>query len=302
MEILYSRALVHFVAAFDQGNIRRAAAAVGVTQPAVTKSIQKLEAHIGTELFDRTADGVHPTPIAHTLRRHAKNILNEARYVETEISSVLDGRFGNVRFGVGPAWSLTVFPGLLERLCEEFPQIDVEVETGVTDHLLPRLEEGEIDFWFGSIHGILPSEKVEICPSGSANLSVFCRADHPLAAMESVGTSDLLLYNWATFLNDQVGLEHLRRYFEDEGLEPPRIQLRLESMVTMFRAAANSDLLVLVAGTTGSEARAHGLIMLEVARPIWEFPTGMAYRPNARNLVITKFLKKYLESINSPEQ
>ena len=89
-----------------------------------------------------------------------RNILNEARFVETEISSLVEGHYGNVRFGVGLAWSLTVFPTLLSEFCSRFPQIDVEVETGVADHLMPRLVDGEIDFWLGSLHGIEETDDV----------------------------------------------------------------------------------------------------------------------------------------------
>ena len=297
MEILYSRALGHFVAAFDQGNIRKAAAVVGVTQPAISKSIQKLESYIGTELFDRTSEGVRPTPIAHILRRHAKNILNEARFVETEMSSLLEGHFGSVRLGVGPAWSLTVFPKLLEKFCDQFPQIDIEVEVGVTDHLLPSLEEGKLDFWLGSMHGIRDSDEIIAFTSGSAELRVFCRERHVLAKKAKVKASDMEGHSWATFVNDKRGLEKLQLYFHERGLGQPRLQLRLGSMVTMFRAAAQSDHLVLAADTLGTEARACGLTELESEGCIWRFPTGMAFRRNAAHLAVTKFLLSHLSTI-----
>ena len=121
MEILYSRALTHFIAAFEHGNLRLAAKAVGVTQPAVTKSIQKLEDHIGVPLFERAADGVRPTEVAHMLRLHAQGILNEARFVEMEISARVEGRQGLIKMGIGVAWSLSVFPDLLEQFYRRFP-------------------------------------------------------------------------------------------------------------------------------------------------------------------------------------
>ena len=69
-------------------------------------------------------------------------------------------------------------------------------------------------------------------------------------------------HSWATFVNDKRGLEKLQIYFRDRCLGQPRLQLRLESMVTMFRAAAQSDLPVLAADTLGTEARACGLTEL----------------------------------------
>ncbi len=299
MHVLYSRSLAHFVAAFDQGNIRRAATVIGVTQPAITKSIQKLEAHVGTKLFDRTSEGIRPTPIAHTLRRHAKNILNEARFVETEISSLVEGHYGNVRFGVGLAWSLTVFPTLLGEFCSRFPQIDVEVETGVADHLMPRLVDGEIDFWLGSLHGIEETDDVITRKGGHSELRVYCRRSHPLADRVNVSASDMVDFSWATFVNDEIGMEKFRQFFRERELRQPRMGLRLGSMVTMFRIAAQSDFLVLVADTIGTEAKTQGLVELPTEGCIWRFPTGIAFRRNTAELAVTEFLAEYVQGLNA---
>jgi len=297
MEILYSRALAHFVAAFDHGNLRRAASDVGVTQPAISKSIQKLEENIGTKLFERTSEGVRPTIIAHTLRRHAQSILNEARFVETEISSLVEGRTGLVRIGVGPAWSLTVFPAILEKFRTRFPQIDVEVESGVTDHLLPRLEDGDIDIWLGSLHSIKDSDEVITCAGGQAELRVYARPSHPLVKLKNVSAHDMNSFSWATFVNDKRGLEYLGRYFSESGLARPRVALRLSSLMTMFRIAMESDLLVLAADSLEDEATARGLTMLRHDGCIWRFSVGMAYRRNTAHLAVTKFFIASMEGI-----
>ena len=259
MDILYSRALAHFVAAYDCRNLRSAAEAVHVTQPAISKSIGKLEGHIGMPLFERTPTGVRPTEFAHMLRRHAQNIMNEARFVETEIAALTEGSGGLVRIGVGPAWSLSVMPRLLSRFQSRFPNIDLEVATGVTDHLLPMLTKGDIDVWMGSLHDVEETEVVSVSPMGWSDMTVFVCRSHPLAGKRKVGAEALSRHSWVCFVNDTRGLEWLDRYFRQRGLPAPRFALRLSSLVTMFATVVGSELMVYVADTLRPEAEARGL-------------------------------------------
>ena len=227
MDVLYSRALTHFMAAYDCRNLRSAAEAVHVTQPAVSKSIGKLEDHIGMPLFNRTPNGVESTEFAHILRRHAQNIMNEARFVETEIAALTSGSGGLLRIGVGPAWSLSVFPRLLIRFQATFPNIDVEVQTGVTDHLLPLLKGGDIDLWLGSLHDVEETPDIAVRTIGWSSMTVFAQVSHPLAGTGKARPVDLTAFAWASFTNDHCGLEWLSRYFTGRDLPDPRVALRL---------------------------------------------------------------------------
>ncbi len=294
MDVLYSRALTHFMAAYDCRNLRSAAEAVHVTQPAVSKSISKLEDHIGMPLFKRTPNGVEPTEFAHMLRRHAQNIMNEARFVETEIAALTSGSGGLLRIGVGPAWSLSVFPRLLMRFQATFPNIDVEVQTGVTDHLLPLLKSGDVDLWLGSLHDVEETPDIAVRTVGWSDMTVFARKSHPLADRGAVRPTDLTDFAWASFTNDHRGLEWLSRYFTGRDLPDPRIALRLSSLVTMFSAAARSDLLVYAADTLQPEAVARGLVEIPLADPVWGFGTGMAYRRSTTDLATVRYIRSTL--------
>ncbi|MCG8509954.1 MAG: LysR family transcriptional regulator [Rhodospirillales bacterium] len=294
MDLLYTRALSHFVAAYDSRNLRAAAEVALVAQPAISKSILKLEAHIGIPLFDRTTTGVKPTEFAHILRRHAQNIMNESRFVDTEIAAITGGSGGLLRVGVGPAWSLGIFLRLLSRFQARFPNIDLTVETDVTDHLLPLLKEGDLDLWLGSLHDVEETAEVSVWPVGWSDMKVFVAGDHPLAGRAEIAPADLCGYSWACFKNDQRGLERLSRYFEDRSLPKPRYALRLSSIVTMLSAAASSDLLVFAADSLGDEAKTRGLTPLPLTEPIWGFETGMAFRHSTAELSTIRFIKSAL--------
>ncbi|MCR9138724.1 MAG: LysR family transcriptional regulator [Alphaproteobacteria bacterium] len=295
MEILYARALSHFIAAYDYRNLRAAAEVVHVTQPAISKSIGKLENHIGMPLFKRTPDGVRPTEFAHMLRQHAQNIVNEARFVETEIAALTEGSGGLVRIGVGPAWSLSVFPTLLAGFRAVYPNIDIEVQTGVTDHLLPQLIDGDIDVWLGSLHDIDESDEIAVTRVGWSDMTVFASTSHPLVSHTPVKPDLLCKYDWTSFTNDQKGLEHLNYYFHSRGLPLPRVALRLSSLVTMFSIAGSSDLLVYTADTLHPEAESRNLTEIKLSEPIWGFDTGMAFRRSTSELAGIKLLNRLLK-------
>lgn len=295
MDILFSRALAHFSAAYDHLNLRSAAAAVHVTQPAISKSISKLEDHIGMPLFERTSKGVRPTQLAHMLRRHAQNIVNEARFVGTEIAALKGGSGGQVRMGVGPAWSLTVLPYVVSRFQQRFSSIDIEVKTGVTDQLMPLLHEGEIDFWLGSLHDIEETDEIVTQRAGWSDMAVFVSTHHPLTQLGAVEASHLAPYNWATFSNDVRGLAYLRSYFKAHGLPEPRVALKVTSLVTMLAAAASSQLLVFCADTLQSEAISRGLVRISLPEHIWGFHIGMAYRKSTADLATTRYVRSLID-------
>ena len=293
-QALTSRGLTLFVAAYDAGNMRIAAERLGVTQPAISKSVARLEEQLGVPLFERTAQGVRPSRFADTLRRHAQNMLNEARFVEVEIAAVVGGTSGALRIGVGPAWSLSVFPPLLIGLRRQFPAIDIEMRIGVRDQIVPALLTGQVDVWLGSTHNLEGSDGLDVVPAGRAQMRVFVARDHPFARARVADAGSLAGGEWAGFVDDAYGLERLRAFFAARGLPSPRVALRSSSVATMFWVAAKSELLVYAADTLQPEARRHGLVPLTLDASIWSFETGLVCRRSARHLTAIRCLEGML--------
>lgn len=293
-------ALRHFVLAHDLGNLTAAAEQAGVTQPAISKSIRKLEEQVGGQLFERRPQGLVPTRFGRVLRHHAQNILNEIRFVSTEIAAATGGTGGQVRIGVGPIWSLSVFPALVADLRRHLPGVDLVVQVGIREKMLPQLAAGDLDLWLGSLFEIPPGGEFDLLVIEQTEMRAFAPADHPLASLPAVAPADLAGQNWAGFIDDDIGLGKLAAFFAGRGLAPPRIALKSSSVATMFAAARDAGLLVYAAGTLAEEARLRGLVALPVTRPIWAFETGLACRHSARHIAAIEHVFTWLTQRTGP--
>ena len=125
--IMSLRRLHHFLGVYEHGSLGRAAEALHLTQPALSKSIQQLEASLDVKLFERTPVGVVPTIYGDTLSRHAKVIEAEIRNAEREIAIMRGGSKGEVSVGVTPSIAANLMPHTVLKLHDEKPDIQVRV-------------------------------------------------------------------------------------------------------------------------------------------------------------------------------
>lgn len=128
-----------FVAVADHGSFTRGAAALNRTQSAVSMQIQRLEGAIGAAVLDRSRRGLRLTPAGEVLLGYARRIL--------AVSAEAIGRLrdlqveGTVRLGVMEDYGTRLVPPLLGGFAAAHPRIQVEMVTGLTTPMLPRLGE-----------------------------------------------------------------------------------------------------------------------------------------------------------------
>jgi DNA-binding transcriptional LysR family regulator len=128
-----------FVAVADHGSFTRGAAALNRTQSAVSMQVQRLEGAIGAAVLDRSRRGLRLTPAGEVLLGYARRILS--------VSAEAMGRLrdlrveGVVRLGVMEDYGTRLVPPLLAGFAAAHPRIQVEMVTGLTTPMLPRLGE-----------------------------------------------------------------------------------------------------------------------------------------------------------------
>lgn len=286
---LFSRATEQFLAACETKNLTAAAERCGVTQPAVTKSIRKLEQALGVPLFERGPRGLTPTVFGDLLRRHLAGVEDQTRYLEADLAALVEGRRGHIRMGVGQAVATMLLPGLIAAVQERFPGIEIEFETAVADEILPRLLDGTLDLMFASTQGLEPSRDFAVEPLMRIDMAVFAAEGHPLFATACTA-ADLSSYRWNLFSHDVEGQRALRIFFERAGLPSPGIALRASALDVLIEIARRSDGLVFLASTLEALARTRGLAALPLAEPIWSLPAGIAVRRGATIAAPIRFI------------
>lgn len=139
------RQLEYVVAVADTGQFVEAARQCAVSQPALSKQVQEVEAQLGVALFERTRPRVLPTPAGEEVVARARRLLADARELVEVGRAAARERAGLLRLGVIPTIAPYGLPGLIAKLRRELPAVKIAVHELQTDVLLEALRAGEVD-------------------------------------------------------------------------------------------------------------------------------------------------------------
>jgi len=132
-----------FVAVADTGGFSAAAKLLNRTQSAVSLQIKRLEEHMGTPLFARTSRTVALTPAGTRLLPYARQLLRLQQDAHAALSRDLPPE--RIRFGLTEEHAAAYLPGLLARLADAYPEVQVEVVCDVSSELVERFKAGKLD-------------------------------------------------------------------------------------------------------------------------------------------------------------
>ena len=225
----------------DTGQIGRAAAQVGVAQPAASRLLAEVERIAGQPVRLRTGRGIALTPAGQALARRAARMLMEMRDAERELDEIRVGGRGHVRIGsvTGPALD-RVLPALRSwRLAQ--PGTTVEVIVATSDQLAGQLAEGRIDFAIarlpgGAADGMLSFEEMAPEP-----VSLVVRSGHRLARAQSVLPADLMAYDWVMPGADSLMRQAVVQRLKALGLPEPQQRLSTASFLLTLALLAQSN-------------------------------------------------------------
>ena len=139
------RDLRYFIAVAETLHFGRAAARCFVSQPTLSGQLKKLEGELGVALFERTNKSVAITPIGEQLLQHARASVAEADAMLELARSHRDTLAGALRVGAIPTLSPYLMPLILAPLRRDYPQMRLVLSEQVTEGLLQRLANREID-------------------------------------------------------------------------------------------------------------------------------------------------------------
>ena len=129
----------------NSGNITHASKKLNISQPAISKSIKNLESQLGGELFVRTQKGVVLTEEGKIFYNHIKNAINNITNAENEFSNLIKLNTGSIRIGVSTTITEKYLLPYLKRFHELYPNITIHMYTDISNELLDKLKNGNID-------------------------------------------------------------------------------------------------------------------------------------------------------------
>ena len=128
-----------------QGSVSKAAECLQVSQPTISKLLQKLEAELQTELFDRSCLPLKLTPAGRSFVEAGQKILNVQHQLEKRLDKLKHNAAADVRLGISPSRSPYILPELLRRYREQCPEGRITVREGNMAQLNAELLRGELD-------------------------------------------------------------------------------------------------------------------------------------------------------------
>lgn len=276
---LDDRCLSNFLATYEARNLKRAADVVGLTQPAMSKSLAHLEADIGTRLFDRKNRGLEPTMAAHELYECAIKIEARTRQTLLRIANIDATLSGTLRIGAGPMWSWLRIPTILHAFMERFPNIEVDLLTAPMTLLVDELENGRIDIAVGEVMGtqIPPGYDEHSFPP--VLQWAYVREGHALAGESDVSIQDLVKFPWTGFFNNEVFARSVEDVCVAAGVLPPSIPLRSGSVASIMNLAVLGDYVVILPDDFGPVTAKFGLHRIRSkGLRMWNLETSVVFK------------------------
>ncbi len=278
----------HFLAAAHHGSLRRAAGMAGVSQPALTKSIRRLETSLAVTLFERSPRGIRLTSFGEAFLRHARALEIESQLAEETIRTMRSTACGRVKVGAGPSMSISLLPMVTERLMQGGEDVRVEVHAGLNDTLLEALREGQIDFAITTLpSGSAVSEAIAQERLFTDRVVIIGGNRHPLSG-RIVDARELSGCSWLLPHRSVLTRIRLDEFFVRRGLGQPAVWAETDSIPFILETVARTSLLsyapaLLLAG--------HALTTIKVAGSVWRRTVGLSYW---RNRTMTRASTRFL--------
>jgi DNA-binding transcriptional LysR family regulator len=224
------------------GSMAKAAAALGVSQPAVSEVIADLENALGVRLLDRSPQGAQPTPYGAALLKRAVAAFDELRQGIRDIEYLTDAGSGEIRIGCPESVAAAFLQPIIARFEENHPRVVLDVDTVNTLNFSPRLRDRTLDLalaragWPLDEPHLVEDLNVEVVYDDA--LVVAVGRNHPLARKRSIDLRQLAEEPWVLTGKESWNYQVIAEAFEVQSLPPPKIQMKTLSVHLRAEMAA----------------------------------------------------------------
>lgn len=188
------RQLSYLLSLDEHGSFSRAATALHISQPALSRSIQGLEAQVGAALFLREGHGVVPTDLGRVLIERARQITRMADDLHDQLLGSPAIARRELMIGAGPFPAETIVSRAVAGFIEAHPRSRLRIEIRNWDELLPRLRNQELDLFVAETSTLGQEADLQVEPLARHPLYLVARAGHPLAGQAGIGVGEMLGY------------------------------------------------------------------------------------------------------------
>lgn len=261
-----TRRLQLFIEIADAGSISRAAANVGIAQPALSQQLVILEHELKVKLLERSSHGVRLTTAGRKLYGQAQLILRQIDGLRGNLLGDEEVIAGTVSLGLMSTQSISIGAPLLALASQEFPHLKLHIREGLASVLLPLIEAGSLDMVVGPVWRTRPN--VESTPLFREELKIVQAAGLPPPPSD---LAELARCKWILSTSPNLSQSLLRGIFATVGAEPT-IAIEVTSLPLMLKAVVGGMGMTLLPQATVAAAIESGELT------IWPFPAKPLFR------------------------
>lgn len=251
----------------EAGSLSAAARAAGVSQPALTKQLARLERQLGVPLFSRSIRGVVPTDYGQALLPRARIVRAQLTQAAEALAQLRGQREGQVCVALSHLATVQLVPGVLPLFRARWPGVRLRLVAPTFAQLMTGLREGLPDMAVAQLPGEDPGPEFVVRPLLETTLAAVVRPGHPLARVTTLSALAEARVEWVLPSEDSATGGALREAFRRARLPLPRCTVTCETLTGVEAIVRATDLVAAMPAEV-HEARcaASGLFRLPLAQ------------------------------------
>lgn len=229
------------LAVAEFGTIVRAADAMHVTQPVVSRALSELETLLDNEVFVRGPKGVTVTEFGDRFLRKAAVIVASLRDLQRDIDMRAQGLSGTIVIGNHLSGSLMLLPQAIAKMKHNSPEVSFTVREGSPNQLVEMLRSGKVDLVVGRLSEQFLDRDFRLEELYREPVRVMVRADHPLAGRPGLNLANLQGFPWILPLTQTSLRSEIEQCFMHERVPVPAHPIECTSAVMIRQILRSSD-------------------------------------------------------------
>jgi len=230
----------------DRGGLTEGAAALGKSQPSVSRTLAKLEDRIGVKLFEPGRRPLAPTALCLALAQEGRKIQHAGRAASHIMDDYQRGKTGAVKVAGTPFFMDGVISELLAAFQSAAGGVRIDQSYGFPADLLARLNDGGLDLVVMPMRENSVPDNFTFRRILPARNVIACRSEHPLVGNASIRMNDIVDYAWLAPPADSPLYHDLRNALESIGVKEIQISFTGGSLSAIVNMLARSDALTVL--------------------------------------------------------
>ena len=274
-----------------QGNISKAAESLYISQPAISKTIVRLEDNLNVKLFKRNSRGVSLTEEGEVLFRHVQEAIHHIEEAENALQKMKDYHIGHLDIGASTTLCRYILLPYLKKFMEEFPNIQINLKNQDSAKNIQVLEAQDIDIALVAIPKHLsPNQKVILEQEVE---DIFVASPKYIENLRALHGNNFSLFQNATVMlmdDKNVSRHYIDMYIRENQLDFKQV-IALNTMDLLIDfAKIDMGISCVIRSFVEKDLENGSLVQIDIAPPIPRRKIGFMYHANNCSKSLESFL------------